>query len=261
MSVESTELEVNSLTPANTYSRRTFIVTSLGAGFALGVQPVMAQTAISTPADGLVAGEIKVAAQGGEMVAYRAAPAGAISPPVILVVQEIFGVHEYIRDICRRLAKLGYLAIAPELFARQGDPRKYSAIPDLMSNIVSKVPDGQVMADLDACLAAFGDFFAQRHFEETQVFAEAKADVEVARVDALEFEVQHRVAQVAAGRGIAGHAVDHDFAEPPFLSPTRRIRNEWFTAGGRTRKIGQVYNPFRHPLRVCAEQPAASSRL
>jgi len=153
MSVESTELEVNSLTPANTYSRRTFIVTSLGAGFALGVQPVMAQTSISTPADGLVAGEIKVAAQGGEMVAYRAAPAGAISPPVILVVQEIFGVHEYIRDICRRLAKLGYLAIAPELFARQGDPRQYSAIPDLMSNIVSKVPDGQVMADLDACVA------------------------------------------------------------------------------------------------------------
>ena len=75
MSVESTELEVNSLTPANSYSRRTFIVTSLGAGFALGVQPVMARTAISTPADGLVAGEIKVAAQGGEMVAYRAAPA------------------------------------------------------------------------------------------------------------------------------------------------------------------------------------------
>ena len=75
MSVESTELEVNSLTPANSSSRRTFIVTSLGAGFALGVQPVMARTAISTPADGLVAGEIKVAAQGGEMVAYRAAPA------------------------------------------------------------------------------------------------------------------------------------------------------------------------------------------
>jgi carboxymethylenebutenolidase len=92
-------------------------------------------------------------AQGGEMVAYRAQPAGAINPPVLLVVQEIFGVHEHIRDVCRRFAKLGYLAIAPELFARQGDPRQYSAIPDLMTNIVAKVPDSQVMADLDACVA------------------------------------------------------------------------------------------------------------
>ncbi len=153
MSVTSTELEVDSLTPANAYSRRGFLVTGLGAGFALAVQPVMAQTTISTPADGLTAGEIGVPAQGGEMVAYRAQPAGAIAPPVILVVQEIFGVHEHIRDVCRRLAKLGYLAIAPELFARQGDPRQYTAIPDLMTNIVAKVPDSQVMADLDACVA------------------------------------------------------------------------------------------------------------
>ena len=153
MTTEIAALEVNSLSPANSYSRRAFIVTSLGAGFALGVQPVMAQTVISTPADGLAAGEIRVPAQGGEMVAYRAMPAGAINPPVILVVQEIFGVHEYIKDTCRRLARLGYMAIAPELFARQGDPRKYSAIPDIVSNVVSKVPDSQVMADLDACVA------------------------------------------------------------------------------------------------------------
>jgi carboxymethylenebutenolidase len=153
MTIDTAKLEVDSLLPAHSYSRRSFIVTSLGAGFALGVQPVMAQTAISTPADGLTAGEIKVPAQGGEMVAYRAMPAGAISPPVILVVQEIFGVHEYIKDTCRRLAKLGYMAVAPELFARQGDPRKYAAIPDIVSNIVSKVPDSQVMADLDACVA------------------------------------------------------------------------------------------------------------
>ena len=153
MTTEIAALEVNSLSPANSYSRRAFIVTSLGAGFALGVQPVMAQTVISTPADGLAAGEISVPAQGGEMVAYRAMPAGAINPPVILVVQEIFGVHEYIKDTCRRLARLGYMAIAPELFARQGDPRKYSAIPDIVSNVVSKVPDSQVMADLDACVA------------------------------------------------------------------------------------------------------------
>lgn len=153
MSTEAAKLEVDSLLPANTYSRRDFIVTSLGAGFALGVQPVMAQTAVSTSADGLTVGEISVAAQGGAMVAYRAQPAGAANMPVILVVQEIFGVHEYIKDVCRRFARLGYLAIAPELFARQGDPRQYSAIPDLMTNIVSKVPDSQVMADLDACVA------------------------------------------------------------------------------------------------------------
>lgn len=86
------------------------------------------------------------------MVAYRAQPAGAFNMPTILVIQEIFGVHEYIKDVCRRLARLGYLAIAPELFARQGDPRQYTAIPDLVSNIVAKVPDAQVMADLDACV-------------------------------------------------------------------------------------------------------------
>jgi carboxymethylenebutenolidase len=153
MNAIATQQEIDSLTPATAFDRRSFLVTSLGAGFALAVQPVMAQTAVTTSADGLLAGEIKVPVQGGEMVAYRAQPAGAISPPVILVVQEIFGVHEYIKDVCRRFARLGYLAIAPELFARQGDPRQYSAIPDLMSNIVSKVPDAQVMADLDACVA------------------------------------------------------------------------------------------------------------
>jgi len=150
------ELEIDSLTPSNTYSRRNFIVTSVGAGFALAVQPVMAQTAITTPAEGLIAGEIKVPAQGGEMVAYRAQPSDGKHLPVVLVVQEIFGVHEYIRDTCRRLAKLGYLAIAPELFARQGDPRQYSTIPDIMSNIVTKIPDSQVMGDLDACVAWAG---------------------------------------------------------------------------------------------------------
>ncbi|MBW7903220.1 MAG: dienelactone hydrolase family protein [Rhodocyclaceae bacterium] len=146
-------LEVDSLSPALAVDRRGFLVASLGAGFALAVQPVMAQTAITTPADGLTAGEVAIPAPGGQMPAYRAQPAGAGGLPTILVVQEIFGVHEYIKDICRRLARLGYLAIAPELFARQGDPRQYSAIPDLVANVVSKVPDAQVMADLDACAA------------------------------------------------------------------------------------------------------------
>jgi carboxymethylenebutenolidase len=141
--------DFDSLVPAVPFSRRGFIVGTLGAGFALAVQPVMAQTAITTDASGLKAGEIKV----GEMPAYRAQPATGSNFPVILVVQEIFGVHEYIKDVCRRLAKQGYQAIAPELYARQGDPRKYTNIQSLIDEIVNKVPDGQVLGDLDACVA------------------------------------------------------------------------------------------------------------
>lgn len=148
-----TSPDFDSLVPAVPFSRRSFIVTALGAGFALSVQPVMAQTAISTDSNGLTAGEIKVPAVGGEMPAYRAQPATGNSFPVILVVQEIFGVHEHIKDVCRRLAKQGYLAIAPELYARQGDPRAYTNAQELMTNLVSKVADAQVMGDLDACVA------------------------------------------------------------------------------------------------------------
>ena len=129
------------------------MVTTLGAGFALAVQPSLAQTAISTDSKGLVAGEIRVPVKDGEMVAYRAQPASGANFPVILVVSEIFGVHEHIADVCRRLAKLGYLAIAPELFARQGDPRKIANVGDILSGIIAKVPDAQVMGDLDACVA------------------------------------------------------------------------------------------------------------
>lgn len=145
--------EFESLVPALSFTRRSFLVTSLGAGFALSVQPVMAQTAIKTDDVGLLAGEVKVPVKDGEMVAYRALPKGAVKPPVILVVSEIFGVHEHIQDVCRRLAKLGYCAIAPELFARQGDPRQYSSIPDILAKITSKTPDAQVMSDLDATVA------------------------------------------------------------------------------------------------------------
>ena len=87
------------------------------------------------------------------MPAYRAMPATGGNFPVILVSQEIFGVHEHIKDTCRRWAKQGYFVIAPELYARQGDPSKITDIPKLISDIVSKVPDAQVMADLDACVA------------------------------------------------------------------------------------------------------------
>ncbi|MCG2576002.1 dienelactone hydrolase family protein [Dechloromonas sp. XY25] len=147
------EPEFDSLVPAQSFDRRSFIVTSLGAGFAVATQSALAQTAIKTDDAGLVAGEVKVPAKDGDMVTYRAVPAGATKPSVVLVVSEIFGAHEYIRDVCRRLAKLGYCAIAPELFARQGDPRQIASIPEIQAKITSKTPDAQVLADLDACVA------------------------------------------------------------------------------------------------------------
>jgi carboxymethylenebutenolidase len=141
-----------SLKPKTDVTRREFVVTTLAAGFALAVLPVSAQ-AITTDATGLIAGEVSIPTTDGRIPAYRAMPATGKSFPVVLVVQEIFGVHEYIRDICRRFAKLGYLAVAPELFARQGDVSKMSDINDVLSKVVSKVPDAQVMSDLDATVA------------------------------------------------------------------------------------------------------------
>ena len=133
--------------------RREFMSTMLAAGFALAVQPVMAQTTVHTDDAGLVVGEVKIPVQGGEMPAYFAQPAGAGPFATVLVVQEIFGVHEYIRDVCRRLARLGYLAVAPELYARQGDPSRIKSVQDILSGIVAKVSDEQVLSDLDACVA------------------------------------------------------------------------------------------------------------
>ena len=133
-------------------SRRTALGVLLGAGYAAAAAPVMAQTAVSTPADGLTAGEVHFAVNGFDVRAYRAAPQGKTGLPVVLVISEIFGVHEYIADVCRRLAHEGYLAVAPDLFARQGDPRAYSEVAKLMSELVSKVPDAQVMADLDGAV-------------------------------------------------------------------------------------------------------------
>ena len=124
----------------------------VGLGYAAAAAPLVAQTAIATPADGLTVGEISYTVDGFKVPAYRAAPAGKTGLPVVLVVHEIFGVHEYIADTCRRLAHAGYLAIAPELYARQGDPASYGEMAKLMSELVSKVPDAQVMADLDGAL-------------------------------------------------------------------------------------------------------------
>jgi carboxymethylenebutenolidase len=145
--------ELDSLMPAVPLDRRGFIVTALGAGFALSVTPTAAQSPIKTGTEGLTAGEVKIKVADGELLAYRAMPAGKTGLPVVMVVSEIFGVHEYIADVCRRLAKEGYLAIAPELFTRYGDPRTYASVADLYSAVIAKVPDTGVAADLDACAA------------------------------------------------------------------------------------------------------------
>jgi carboxymethylenebutenolidase len=145
--------EINALVPELKVNRRGFMATSIGAGFAAAVMPIEAQTVITTSTDGLVAGEVKVPTKDGEMPAYRAMPDKGTNFPVVLVVQEIFGVHEHIKDVCRRFAKLGYFAIAGEMFARQGDVSQMTEIPKIVSEVVSKVPDAQVMADLDACVA------------------------------------------------------------------------------------------------------------
>ena len=126
-------------------------VAALTAGFALAVQPVSAAT-ITTSAEGLEAGEVEIPTADGAVPAYRAAPAGGGPFPVVLVVQEIFGVHEHIKDICRRFAKLGFLAVAPELYTRQGDVSQMKDFSEIISKVVSKVPDKQVMADLDAAV-------------------------------------------------------------------------------------------------------------
>jgi len=152
--------EFNALLPGESTeagaTRRTALKVALGAGYAAAVMPVMAQTAIKTPAEGLSSGSITYEVNGFKVPAYFAAPAGKTGLPVVLVVQEIFGVHAYIADVCRRLAHAGYLAIAPELYARQGDPRQYTDIPKLMAEVVAKVPDAQVMADLDGAVAWAG---------------------------------------------------------------------------------------------------------
>ena len=128
-------------------------MSTLAVGFALAVSPVGAQT-ITTDVKGLTAGEVQIPMADGKMIpAYRARPNGSSRYPTVLVVQEIFGVHEHIKDLCRRLAKAGYMAVAPEMFARQGDVSKIENVQEIIDNVVSKVPDTQVMKDLDSTAA------------------------------------------------------------------------------------------------------------
>lgn len=137
--------------PKSGHNRRSIVISSLSAGFALSVQP-LAASSISTDAAGLETGQAMVSVHDGEIPAYFARPSSGSRFPVVIVIQEIFGVHEWIKDICRRLAKQGYLAIAPSLYARQGDALAYTDIQKLVSEIVSKVDDTIVLSDIDATL-------------------------------------------------------------------------------------------------------------
>ncbi len=133
-------------------SRRGALKVALGVGYAAAALPGRTQDAIRTSSEGLITGEFSYQVGGFQVPAYRAAPAGKSGLPVVLVLHEIFGVHEYIADTARRFARAGYLAIAPELFARQGDPSSYGEMSKLITEVVSKVSDAQVMADLDGAL-------------------------------------------------------------------------------------------------------------
>lgn len=148
------QIEWKSLTQPGSgdgFSRRGFMRSALGVGFAAAAGSVMAQTVIDTSSEGLLVGEIQVDSAGQKIPVYRAQPRDKSDLPVVLVVSEIFGVHAYIADVARRLAHQGYLALAPDLFVRQGDPMAYGTVAEVMSNVIAKVPDAQVMQDLDAC--------------------------------------------------------------------------------------------------------------
>ena len=151
--MDSFENDRRSLGSKDPIDRREMLAASLAVGFAAAVKPVAAQTVIQTDSEGLEAGQVAVSAGDRDIPAYRAMPAAAGPFPVILVLQEIFGVHEHIRDVCRRLGKEGYMAIAPELYVRQGSVAEMTNVQDIIAQVVSKVPDAQVMSDLDATVA------------------------------------------------------------------------------------------------------------
>ena len=152
--MDERDSHLTSLLPPASLTRRGFVVTSLAAGFALATQPVSAAT-IVTDSNGLTVGEVKIPVSDGEIPGYRAMPAEGGPFATILVVQEVFGVHEHIKDICRRLAKDGYFAVAPALYARQGDVSQMTNIDDILK-VVAKVPEPEVASDLDATVAWAG---------------------------------------------------------------------------------------------------------
>lgn len=147
------EAERRPLMPDLTPTRRAALLGGVAvAGFALAAQPVAAST-IVTDAEGLDAGDVTIQTASGPIPGYRARPAGQADLPVVLVVQEIFGLHEHIKDVVRRFAKAGFYAIAPSMHHRQGDATGIASIQEIIETVVSKVPDAQVMADLDRTVA------------------------------------------------------------------------------------------------------------
>jgi len=160
MDMKDLVIDGDNLVPGSAFGqgvgRRVFLTAALGTGFAVAALPVVAETVIKTDTKGLRTGTVKIEVNGQDVPVYRAQPEGKTGLPVILVISEIFGVHEHIADVARRFAKQGYMALAPDLFVRQGDPGKLSNIADLMKQIISKTPDAEVMADLDACVAWAG---------------------------------------------------------------------------------------------------------
>jgi carboxymethylenebutenolidase len=149
---ETMDRHLESLFPRLRFTRRAFVATSVTAGFTLAAGPLAAETIIKTDTKGLTAGGIEIPAPDGAIGGYRAMPAKGGPFPVVLVVMEVFGLHEYIKDICRRLAKLGYMGVAPDLYARQGDLLRQTDIKEILK-IVGAKPDSQLMSDLDATVA------------------------------------------------------------------------------------------------------------
>jgi len=146
---------MDSLLPAVKFDRRGFLASGISTGFALAAGPVMAQTAIHTPADGLEAADITVPVPGGNMPSYYAAPDKPGKYPVVIVVPEVFGLHEYQKDICRRLARLGYFGITQDPFFREGELAKISDMQQVMAG-ANKLDDATMLADLDALVDYIG---------------------------------------------------------------------------------------------------------
>jgi carboxymethylenebutenolidase len=213
-------------------TRRELLVSgTLAAGYALAVRPVRAE-AIRTDASSLVTGLVEIPAADRRIAAYRARPEGAGPFPVVLVVHEIFGVHEYIRDVCRRLARAGYLAVAPDLYLRQGDPTRLASIDAIVGEIVARVPDAQVMSDLDAAAA-----WAQTDGGVVQVSRSAPQGREAA-------------AQRAEGERSAGARSDRPRGEAqPSEAPRAGLFATGFCWGGR---IVWLYAAHRRDLEAGA---------
>jgi len=136
-------------------ARRGLMMSGLISGFTLAVERVEAQT-ITTDTTGLDAGEAKIPTSDGELPAYYARPAKGSHFPIVIVNEEIFGVHEHIKDLCRRLAKVGYLAVATEYYARIGDLSKMTDIPTIFKDVISKAPDARYLSDADASITWAG---------------------------------------------------------------------------------------------------------